>query len=161
MRFDSPVSKLSLTLQLPSHTMQSAGIWLPLESTRISSRTISSLLISAILPFLRTLIFFSDKIVSLSTLILERISWTIPIIIFAITTPIKSIFLCEPTKINAASKITFIRLKSVNKLSQNIFLIDLVLILVEIFTFPSFTRCWTSESVRPTRLEFVFSIYTS
>ena len=95
----------SFTLHSPATTTASANIWLPAENTTMSSLTISLVGIFLCRPSRMTAPCGAVSRVSLSSVRLERSSCTMPMAMFAKTTPRNMAFCQVPnTSTKAASR---------------------------------------------------------
>ena len=107
----SPVSSASFTCTLPSSTRASAGIWLPALRIITSSRTSFSTGTSVSRPSRIAWALGILSSFSLSRVRLERISWKMPIPVFASTISMKVSSLNDPTMIKSTASTVNIRLK--------------------------------------------------
>ena len=99
----SPVMSASLAAHSPSITTASAKIWLPAENTTTSSRTISAVGICRTRPSRTTAPLGAVRRVSLSSVFLLRSSCTMPMAMFAMTTPRNMISFTAPTAMTQAA----------------------------------------------------------
>ena len=100
----SPVMSASFALHSPATTTASAKIWSPAENSTMSSRTISLVGIFRLRPSRMTAPWGAVSRVSLSSVRFERSSCTMPMAMFARTTPMNITFCQEPTASTQAAR---------------------------------------------------------